>query len=75
MPNNISLLRLPPCSPKLNPVENVWEYRRANKLSSSVFDTCDTIVDRCCTAWTWLMNAPDRIRSLATTPCTKTVKA
>ncbi len=56
---------------------------RTNKLSNSVFDTYDTIhrrrrtdiVDRCCTAWTWLMDAPDRIRSLATTPWTKTVKA
>ena len=75
VPENISLLRLPPYSPELNPVENIWEYLRANKLSNSVFDTYDTIVERCCTAWTWLTDAPDRIRSLATTPWTKTVKA
>jgi len=75
VPGNISLLRLPPYSPELNPVENIWEYLRANKLSNSVFDTYATIVDRCCTAWTWLMDAPDRIRSLATTPWTRTVKA
>jgi len=75
VPENISLLRLPPYSPELNPVENIWEYLRANKLSNSVFDTYDTIVDRCCTAWTWLMDAPDRIRSLAATPWTRTVKA
>ncbi len=75
VPENISLLRLPPYSPELNPVENIWEYLRANKLSNSVFDTYDTIVDRCCAAWTWLMDTPDRIRSLATTPWTKTVKA
>jgi len=24
-PKNITLLRLPPYAPKLNPVENVWE--------------------------------------------------
>jgi len=35
----------------------------------------DTIVDRCCAAWNWLTETPDRIRSLATTPWTKTVKA
>ncbi len=83
VPDNISLLRLPPYSPELNPVGNTWEYLRANTLSNSVFDTYDTIhrrrwtdiVDRCCAAWTWLMDAPDRIRSLATTPWTKTVKA
>jgi len=56
-------------------VENVWEYLRANKLSNSVFDTYETIVDRCCTAWNWLTETPDRIQSIATTPWTKTVKA
>ena len=75
VPDNITLLRLPPYSPELNPVETIWDYLRDNKLSNSVFDTYDTIVDRCCAAWTWLMDAPDRIRSIASTPWTKTVKA
>ena len=32
VPKNISLLPLPRYSPELNPMENVWEYLRANKL-------------------------------------------
>ena len=75
VPSNITLLHLPPYSPELNPVENIWEYLRANKLSNSVFDSYDTIVDRCCAAWNWLTETPDRIRSVATRPWTKTVKA
>ena len=83
VPDNITLLRLPLYSPELNPVENIWECLRANNLSNSVFDIYDIIhrrrwtdiVDRCCTAWNWLMDAPDRIPSLATTPWTKAVKA
>lgn len=75
VPDNISLLHLPPYSPELNPVENVWEYLRANKLSNSVFDTYDSIVDRCCNAWNWLTETPDRIRSIAAAPWTKTVTA
>ena len=75
LPHNISLLHLPPYSPELNPVETVWEYLQANTLSNSVFDSYDTIVDRCCTAWNWLMDAPDRIRSIAAAPWTKTVTA
>ncbi len=31
IPSNISLLHLPPYSPDLNPVENVWQYLRQNK--------------------------------------------
>jgi transposase len=72
---NISLLHLPPYSPELNPVETVWEYLRANKLSNSAFDSYDRIVDRCCAAWNWLADAPDRIRSIAAAPWTKTVTA
>lgn len=75
VPGNITLLRPQPYSPELNPVENIWEYLRSNKLSNSVFDTYDTIVDRCCTAWNWLTETPDRIQSIASAPWAKTVKA
>ena len=75
VPNNITLLHLPPYSPELNPVENVWDYLRDNTLSNSVFDDYDTIVDRCCAAWNWLVDMPDRIRSLATRSWAKPVSA
>ena len=75
VPGNISLLHLPPYSPELNPVENVWGYLRANKLSNSVFDTYDTIVDRCCDAWNWLTADPDRVQTVAAATWTKTVTA
>jgi transposase len=32
VPPNITLVRLPPYAPELNPIENVWEYLRGNKL-------------------------------------------
>ncbi|WP_188974073.1 transposase, partial [Neoroseomonas lacus] len=32
LPDNMSLLHLPPVSPELNPVVNVWEFLRANRL-------------------------------------------
>ena len=39
IPKNISLMMLPPKSPELNPVENIWQYLRSNYLSNRVFDT------------------------------------
>ena len=45
VPDNISLLPLPPYSPELNPVENVWQFLRQNQLSNRVFETYDAIVD------------------------------
>ena len=58
VPGNISLLRLPPYSPELNPQENVWQYLWQNQLSNRVFADYDAIVEACCTAWNALMAMP-----------------
>ena len=44
VPDNITLLPLPPRSPELNPVENVWQFMRENWLSNRVFKSYDDIV-------------------------------
>ena len=74
VPDNISLLVLPPYSPELNPQENIWQYLRQNHLSNRVFDTYDAIVDACCNAWNSLVAMPERIASIATRSWAKTVK-
>lgn len=66
VPPNVTLLLLPPYSPELNPVENVWAYLRGNKLSNRVFNTYDAIVDACCDAWNWLAAQPECITSIGT---------
>jgi transposase len=66
VPDNISLLHLPPYSPELNPAENIWQYLRQNQLSNRVFESYDTIVDACCKAWNDLAATPHLIRSIAT---------
>jgi len=66
VPKNITLLSLPPYSPELNPMENVWEYLRANKLCGLVWDSYEAIVEACKTAWDFLINDPERIRSIGT---------
>ncbi len=64
VPDNVSLLHLPPYCPELNPVENVWQYLRQNYLSHRVFPHYDDIVDACCNAWNALMAMPERITSI-----------
>ena len=66
VPDNITLLKLPPYSPELNPMENVWAYLRANKLAISVFDNYEQIVDRCCEAWNFFANDKTAITSITT---------
>ena len=77
VPDNITLLPLPPRSPELNPasrrlqanacrprVENVWQFMRDNWLSNRVFDGYDDIVALCCEAWNKLVDQPWRIMTL-----------
>jgi hypothetical protein len=64
VPDNIAMLTLPAYSPELNPMENVWDYLRQNKLCSRVWDTYEDIVEACKQAWHFLIDDPDRIRSL-----------
>ena len=66
LPDNISLLHLPPYSPELNPVENIWQYLRQNGLANSVFDTYETIVQRCSRAWGAFVDTPGLIASVTT---------
>ena len=64
VPENITLLPLPPRSPELNPVENVWQFMRQNWLSNRVFNSYDDIVAHCCEAWNKLVDQPWRIMSI-----------
>ena len=66
VPDNISLLPFPAYSPELNPMENVLEFPRANKLSARVWDSYEAIIEACADAWNWFVNDPDRIRSIGT---------
>ena len=72
---NVSLLHLPPYSPELNPVEAIWEHLRGNTLGNRAFANDDAVVAACRDAWNWLVEAPDRIRSIATRSWVKTVTA
>jgi transposase len=55
---------LPSRSPELNPVEQVWQYLRANYLSNRVFETYDDIIDAACEAWNRLIKLSDVITSI-----------
>ena len=64
VPANITLLPLPPRSPELNPVENVWQFMRDNWLSNRVFTSYDDIVQHCCDAWNKLVEQPWRVMTV-----------
>jgi transposase len=68
VPENITLVVLPPYSPELNPVERVWLYLRERFLSLRLLHSTAAIIDACCDAWNLLVAEKGRIKSLCAYP-------
>ena len=68
VPDNITLVPLPPYSPELNPVERVWLYLKERFLSHRLLADYDAIADAACRAWNRLVAETGRIRSLCSYP-------
>lgn len=64
VPSNITIILLPSRSPELNPVENIWQYLRANWLSNRVFNDYEAVIDAGCDAWNRLIGQPCVIKSI-----------
>jgi transposase len=54
IPNNLTLLHLPPYSPELNGAERIWGYLRSHYLSNRVFSDYDDLFDAIKQAWNQL---------------------
>ena len=68
VPENVTLVPLPPYSPELNPVERVWLYLRERFLSHRVLDGYAAVLDAACRAWNALVGEPGRLASLTAYP-------
>ena len=68
VPDNVTLLPLPACSPELNPVERVWLYLRERFLSHRVLDGYAAVLAAACRAWNALAAEPGRLASLTAYP-------
>jgi putative transposase len=48
IPDNIKLLYLPPATPEMNPIEQIWAWLRLHGFCNEIFQTLDKVVDRLC---------------------------
>ena len=64
VPPNLILWFLPPHSPELNPVEQVWQRLRDRHTRGVLFRTRAALLDTLCQALAALMGDPARVRSL-----------
>jgi transposase len=66
LPANITLLRLPPYSPELNPAERIWAYLRSHYLSNRLYADYDAVFDATASAWNKL--TPAHLQSICGCP-------
>ena len=46
VPENVSLIRLPPYSPELNPAEQIWNVLRRDYFANRVFDSLNAATEQ-----------------------------
>lgn len=48
IPDNIELFFLPPATPEMNPIEQIWAWLRLHGFRNEIFQTLDKVVERLC---------------------------
>ncbi len=64
IPDNVSLLRLPPYSPEPDPVETVFQFLKQGDFANQVFATAEVVKDRVEEVWNDFARTPGRVASL-----------
>lgn len=62
IPSNIELMHIPPYTPEMNPIEQVWDEMREKHFANHTFDSLKQAVDQLCNAVNSLQ--PDTIMSI-----------
>ena len=62
LPDNIRLLNIPPYTPEMNPIEQIWKYLRSMGFRNEVFRTLNHVIDRLCNTICQL--TPDTVKSI-----------
>ncbi len=62
--DNVTILKLPPYSPELNPIEQVWQYIKQHWISNRCFKIFDEIVNVACSAWVRMSEQVEKLKSI-----------
>jgi transposase len=68
VPKNLSVIRLVPYSPELNPVENLWHYLRSHYWSLRVYPDYEALEVAALAAWRAVCLDPDLVQSICAAP-------
>jgi transposase len=68
MPDNITVLQLPPYSPELNPMENLWHYLKSHYWSNRAYQDYEELEEAAIDAWRIAALDPDLMKTVCHAP-------
>lgn len=68
VPENISIIELPPYSPELNPIENLWHYLRSHYWSNRCYADYLHLIQAAQHAWQRACLVPQLIKTVCAAP-------
>jgi putative transposase len=68
VPSNVSLIQLPPYSPELNPVEDLWHYLRAHHWSNRPYRDYDELQEEAVRSLCKVCEDPETIKTVCNAP-------
>jgi transposase len=68
VPPNITLVQLPPYSPELNPIENLWHYLKSHFWSNRAYADYDELESAALTAWQHAVLNEELIKTVCAAP-------
>jgi len=68
VPSNVSLIPLPPYSPELNPIENLWHYLRSHYWSNRCHQDYEDLIQAATHAWRHACLDADLMKTVCAAP-------
>jgi len=68
VPANVTIIQLPPYSPELNPIENLWHYLKSHFWSNRAYDDHDHLEQAALDAWLKAVLDADLMKTVCAAP-------
>ncbi len=68
IPPDVTVIELPPYSPELNPVENLWHYLRSHFWSNRDYKNYDALLQAATHAWRQAALEPETVKTVCAAP-------
>ena len=68
VPTNVTIIQLPPYSPELNPIENLWHYLKSHFWSNRAYADYDALEKAAMDAWRLAVLDEELVQAVCAAP-------